>query len=243
MSLKIALIGYGKMGKTIEQVAKDRGHSIAAIIDQDNPQDLETLTPEKVDVAIEFTEPVSAFRNISMCLLSGIPIVSGTTGWLERRPEIEKLCLEVKGAFFYASNYSIGVNLFFQLNRLLAQLMQPYPGYQVSLEEIHHTQKKDAPSGTAITLAEGILAKMPQLSGWKLDTEAPSAQELPITAIRRDAVPGTHTIRYDSPIDQIQITHTAHTRLGFAQGAVVAAEWIFGKSGNFTMEDLLGFAK
>lgn len=243
MSLKIALIGYGKMGKTIEQVAKKREHTVALIVDQDNPNDLEQLTPENVDVAIEFTEPISAFRNISMCLLSGIPIVSGTTGWLERKPEIEKLCLDVNGAFFYASNYSIGVNLFFQLNRLLAQLMQPYPGYQASIEEIHHTQKKDAPSGTAITLAEGLLAQMPQLSGWKLDTDSPSAHELPITAIRRDAVPGTHTVRYDSPIDQIQITHTAHSRLGFAQGAVVAAEWIFGKSGNFTMEDLLGFAK
>lgn len=235
--MKILLLGYGKMGKTIEKIALDKGHSIVGKIDIQNRADMDLLGASDVDVAIEFSSPESAFENIKYCLQKGWPVVSGTTGWLEHRPEIEALCKEKGGAFFYASNYSIGVNLFFKLNRQLAKLMHGQ-GYKTSMTEIHHIHKLDAPSGTAITLAEGISAEMENIKGWKL---APSDEPdfLPIIAEREGEVPGTHIVRYDSHVDSIEISHTAHNRAGFASGAVVSAEWIVGKQGVFSMDDLL----
>jgi 4-hydroxy-tetrahydrodipicolinate reductase len=198
---------------------------------------MEALKPADVDVAIEFSAPESAFGNITYCLKKGWPVVSGTTGWLESRAEIEALCKEQAGAFFYASNYSIGVNLFFKLNRQLARLMNGQP-YQTSMTEIHHIHKLDAPSGTAITLAEGLIAESEKLEGWKL---APQDEEgyVQIVAEREGEVPGTHIVRYESEVDTIEIKHTAHSRAGFALGAVVSAEWLVGRYGVFGMNDLL----
>jgi len=237
--MKVLLIGYGKMGKTIESILKEKGHSVPYICDKDTNCSLEEIKKGAVDVAIEFTEPGAAFNNIKACLEKGIPVVSGTTGWLEKRVEIEDLCHEKRGAFFYASNYSLGVNLFFELNRQLAELMNKYPEYNVSIEEVHHTQKKDKPSGTAITLAEGIINRHDGKSDWKLSDDRPSEKDIAITAIREPEVPGTHTIRYSSEADMIEIKHTAHSRKGFAEGAVRAAEWIVGKIGIFSMKDLM----
>ena len=235
--MNILLVGYGKMGRAIEQIALDRGHTIAGKIDVQNRADLDTLQRSDVDVAIEFSAPEAAYANIRACLEKGWPVVSGTTGWLAHRAEIEVLCREKQGAFFYASNYSIGVNLFFRLNRQLARLMQGQP-YDVAMTEIHHIHKLDAPSGTAITLAEGIQAENEALQGWTL---APERREgyLSITSEREGEVPGTHIIRYDSEVDSIEISHTAHSRRGFALGAVVAAEWLPGKQGVFGMDELL----
>ncbi len=237
--LRIALIGYGKMGKTIEKLALAKGHLISAVVDVDTPiqvRDLDTST----DVAIEFTRPTSAYENITACIHQGIPIVSGTTGWLDRQADIEALCGERNGAFFYASNYSIGVNIFFALNEYLARAMEDTAGYDVAMKEIHHLQKLDAPSGTAITLAEGILRHLPTKTQWvNHATEDPT--QLPIISEREAQVPGTHEVRYDSSVDTIEIRHTAHSRLGFAQGALSAAEWLVGKQGVFGMKDLLGF--
>jgi 4-hydroxy-tetrahydrodipicolinate reductase len=235
--MKILLLGYGKMGKTIEKIALDKGHTIVGRIDVQNRTDMDKLTAGDVDVAIEFSSPESAYTNIKYCLEKGWPIVCGTTGWLEHRSEIEALCQEKGGAFFYASNYSIGVNLFFRLNRQLAKLMNGQ-GYTASMTEIHHIHKLDAPSGTAITLAEGISAEADAIKGWKL---APQESEgfVSITAERQGEVPGTHIIRYDSHVDSIEISHTAHNRQGFASGAVVSAEWLVGKKGVFGMDDLL----
>ncbi|SDJ94255.1 4-hydroxy-tetrahydrodipicolinate reductase [Catalinimonas alkaloidigena] len=235
--MNLILLGYGKMGKAIEQIALRRGHTIAARIDTAAERD--QLPKGAGDVAIEFTQPDAAVDNIRYCLRNGIPVVSGTTGWLQHRPEIEQLCQEQQGAFFYASNYSIGVNLFFRLNRSLARLMNAYPEYQVEMEEIHHTQKKDAPSGTGITLAEGLMAELDRKTGW---VEGPTNDPalIPILSKRIDPVPGTHTVAYRSAIDDIEIKHTAHSREGFATGAVVAAEWLLGKQGAFGMDDLLG---
>lgn len=225
------------MGKTIEKIALDKGHSIVGKIDIQNRADMDLLGAADVDVAIEFSSPESAYENIKYCLQKGWPVVSGTTGWLEHRPEIEALCKEKGGAFFYASNYSIGVNLFFKLNRQLAKLMHGQ-GYKTTMTEIHHIHKLDAPSGTAITLAEGIAAEMDNIKGWKL---APNDESdfLSIIAEREGEVPGTHLIRYDSHVDSIEISHTAHNRAGFASGAVISAEWIVGKQGVFSMNDLL----
>lgn len=232
--MKIALLGYGKMGQTIEKIAVSRGHEIVLTIDKDAP----AYDISMADVAIDFSIPSSAVDNITNCLKHDVPIVSGTTGWLEHFEEMKKLCLDQKGAFIYASNYSLGVNIFFELNEHLAKMMGNLNQYNVAIEEIHHKQKLDEPSGTAITLAEGVIEHT-QNTQWELD-KASQENSIPISAIRSPEVPGTHTITYNSSVDQIDIKHTAHNRQGFALGAVVAAEWIVGKKGVFTMKDVLG---
>lgn len=228
------------MGKTIEKIALQRGHSIAHIIDQHNAQDLALVSPANTDVAIEFTNPESAVLNLRQCIAQGVPVVCGSTGWLQHKPDIEKACLQQKGAFFYASNYSVGVNIFFRLNAYLASMMSKQLAYRASMEEIHHTEKKDAPSGTAITLAEGVLQHLTNLQQWVNEpTENPA--DLPIISKREHNVPGTHSVVYASPVDEIEIKHTAHSREGFATGAVLASEWLQGRQGVFGMEDMLGF--
>ena len=240
--MNILLLGYGKMGKIIGELAESRGHHIVARINIDNKHELQHLDPSTVDVSIEFSQPEAAVENIRWALEKNIPVVSGTTGWLEHKPSIEKLTQEKNGAFFYASNFSVGVNIFFKVNKFLASLMKDQQDYKVSMEEIHHTEKKDAPSGTAITLAEGILSNIPQLKGWELNSgQADTGENLMITAKRIDPAPGTHIIRYQSEIDDIEIIHTAHNRKGFAQGAVLVAEWIQGKKGVLSMDDFLSF--
>lgn len=237
--MKIALIGYGKMGKAIEQIALERGHEFVIKIDLENIHD---FTPQHLalcDVAIEFTSPHTAFNNVKKCLENALPTISGSTGWNEKITEANALCLQNNTALLVASNFSLGVNLFFALNEKLAQLMYGRKEYDVSIEEIHHTQKKDAPSGTAITLAEQILEFSNEKTSWVLDT-ANTANELCITSKRIDPAPGTHIIKYTSAIDDIEITHTAHNRTGFALGAVLAAEYIYNKQGIFTMKDVLG---
>ncbi len=236
--MRIVLIGYGKMGKEIERLALDRGHQIIARIDVDNAHELANLTSKDVDVAIEFSNPASAFANISTCLKKQIPVVCGTTGWLERKSEIETATAEYDATFFYASNYSIGVNLFFQLNRTLAKLMAPHKEYDIYTNEIHHVEKKDSPSGTAITIAEGIMEAYGDRTQW-VNNEIPQANEVPIWSQRESTIPGTHTVKYISKVDQIEITHEAFSREGFALGAVIAAEWIQGKKGILGMEDML----
>lgn len=239
--MKIALIGYGKMGKTIENIAVQRGHEIVLRLDVNNPEDFDRLA--EADVAIEFTRPESAFNNLKRCIEAKVPVVCGTTGWLENYDAVSKLCQNNDTAFFYASNYSIGVNIFFEINRRLASMMNNYPMYDVKMEETHHTQKLDAPSGTAITLANGILENLDRKTNWRyaLDPQKKTDEDIVIVAKRIDPAPGTHVVTYDSPIDSIEITHTAHSREGFATGAVLAAEWIFGKKGVFSMKDMLGF--
>lgn len=236
--MRIALIGYGKMGKTIERIAIERGHTISAIIDVHNKEEIKNLNGQIADVAIEFSQPESAFSNISHCLENNLPIVSGTTGWLKKKPVLDEICRQNNGSFFYASNYSIGVNIFFHLNKILAGLMKKFPDYAVSMEEIHHTEKKDAPSGTAITLAEGLMSQNSSKTKW-VNQESENDDELEIISKRIDDVPGTHTVFYDSTIDTIEIKHTAHSREGFAQGAVMAAEWTAKNRGVFGMNDLL----
>lgn len=240
--MNILILGYGKMGKIIAEIAESRGHHIAGRINVDNLSDLDTLDTKTIDVAIEFSEPTAAFDNISWAINHHIPVVSGTTGWLDRKPVVEQLALSKGGTFFYASNYSIGVNIFFKLNRFLAKIMDGQPDYKVSLKEIHHTEKKDAPSGTAITLAEAIINKISRIKRWKLDTEMDESEHsLPITAIREDPAPGTHTVSYQSEIDNIELIHTAHSRKGFALGSVLVAEWIKDKKGVLSMDDFLTF--
>ncbi len=236
--MKIALIGYGKMGQEIERIALDRGHEIVLKIDVTNPEDLTLANLRKADAAIEFTTPNSATANYKLCFEAGVPVVSGTTGWLEHLPEVHEQCKTMNGTFFYASNYSLGVNLFFALNKKLAQLMGDRDEYKVMLKEIHHTQKLDAPSGTAITLAEGI---MENISGKKLWVNQASdrSSELGIISERTGRVPGTHIVTYDSDVDYIEITHCAKSRKGFAFGAVLAAEYSNGKKGILSMNDLL----
>ncbi|SHK57295.1 4-hydroxy-tetrahydrodipicolinate reductase [Maribacter aquivivus] len=230
--MRIALFGYGKMGQMIEQVAIKRGHEIVAKIDENS----ENIDFSTMDVAIDFSMPEAAFGNITKCLHNNVPIISGTTGWLDKYEDATTLCQEKKGAFIYASNFSLGVNIFFELNNYLAKMMQNLPEYNVELEEIHHTQKLDAPSGTAITLAEGVIANS-NYKQWKLDSA--SKETLKITSKRIGTVPGTHTVAYESIVDSIEIKHTAHNREGFALGAVTAAEWIIGKAGVFSMRDVL----
>lgn len=230
--MKIALFGYGKMGKMIEQIAQDRGHTIVAKID-DASQNIDYST---IDVAIDFSTPEAAFQNITNCFNNNVPVISGTTGWLENFSEAVRICEQKKSAFIYASNFSLGVNIFFELNKHLAQMMSELNQYKVSLEEIHHTQKVDAPSGTAITLAEGIIENS-SYENWKLDESGDKT--IPIKSIREGMIPGTHTISYNSSVDTIEIKHEAHNREGFALGAVIAAEWIQGKTGVFTMKDVL----
>lgn len=232
--MKIALLGYGKMGKTIEKIALKRGHSI--VIKSDGTSS--NFNIKEADIAIDFSVPSAAFDNILLCLENNVPVVSGTTGWLQDFDKAVSICKDNKGAFIYASNFSLGVNIFFELNKTLAKMMHQLEQYNVSLEEIHHTQKLDAPSGTAITLAEGIIENS-AFKGWKLSEENPQKTDIPITAKRIENVPGTHTISYESDVDRIDIKHTAHSREGFALGAVIAAEWLIGKTGVFTMKDVL----
>ncbi|SHO65098.1 4-hydroxy-tetrahydrodipicolinate reductase [Algoriphagus zhangzhouensis] len=240
--MNILLLGYGKMGQLIGHIAESRGHSLAGKINIDNRSELDQLDASQIDAAIEFSQPEAAVENIKWCLENGIPILSGTTGWLEKKPELDALTVEKNGAFFYASNYSIGVNIFFKVNEFLAKLMNETTGYTASIEEIHHTAKKDAPSGTAITLAEGIIDNKADFKDWYLTGEMDgSKQSLPITSKRIDPAPGTHIIRYQSEIDDIEISHTAHSRQGFALGAVLVAEWIQGKKGVLSMNDFLSF--
>jgi len=236
--MKIALIGYGKMGKEIEKIALDRGHEIVLKIDITNPEDLNIENLKKADVAIEFTIPDSATANYKLCFEAGIPVVSGTTGWLEKQAEVYQLCKDLNGTFFYSSNYSLGVNIFFALNKKLAELMANHSEYSVEMKEIHHTQKLDAPSGTAITLAEGIIGNIPSKKSW-VNHNASVADELGIISEREGQVPGTHIINYDSEVDYIEITHCAKNRKGLAFGAVLAAEYSCGKKGILTMNDLL----
>lgn len=239
--MKIALVGYGKMGKTIEQIAISRGHQISFIIDKDNTDDLAKIAPANTDVAIEFTSPEVAYNNVKGLLSNNVAVVCGSTGWLEHKPELDKIARDKGVAFFYASNYSLGVNIFFHLNKVLARIMKNFDGeYNLWTEEIHHTEKKDSPSGTAITLAEGILENYPSKNNW-VNLLSDNKKELSIVSKRIDKVPGTHIINYDSKIDSIEIKHTAHSREGFASGAVMAAEWIEGKKGVFGMDDMLKF--
>lgn len=237
--MKIALIGYGKMGKAIEEVALSKGHEIVLKIDVDNAADFNQANIAKADVAIEFTGPHSAKQNVLKCLELGIPVVCGSTGWLADWQEVADSCTDKNGTLLYASNFSIGVNLFFELNKYLAKLMQPHSDYAVSMKEIHHTQKKDAPSGTAITLAEQIMEMLPKKKQW-VNHASENPADLSILSERIDPAPGTHTITYHSAIDDIEITHTAHTRKGFASGAVLAAEFLPGKKGIYTMQQVLG---
>ena len=237
--MKIALIGYGKMGKAIEEIAVAKGHEIVLKIDMDNQHEFTAENLSKADVAIEFTGPHSAVENLKKLFNAGIRVVSGSTGWLEKWEEIRSYCESENGGFIYASNYSIGVNLFFELNSYLAKLMSNHKDYDVSLEEIHHTQKKDAPSGTAITLAEQILQNITAKKQW-VNNQTNNKEDLLITSKRIDPAPGTHSIKYHSEIDDIEIIHTAHSRKGFAGGAVAAAEFIAGKKGIYTMKDVLG---
>lgn len=237
--MKIALIGYGKMGKAIEQIAISKGHEIVLKIDISNGNDFNKENVSKADVAIEFTGPHSAFENVMKCLEFGIPVVCGSTGWLDKWNEAKKLCEDKNGTLVYASNYSIGVNLFFELNIYLAKLMSNHQEYDVMLKEIHHTQKKDAPSGTAITLAQQVLQYITSKKSW-VNRPSDNNQELSIISERVDPAPGTHKIKYHSPVDDIEIIHTAHNRDGFAGGAVLAAEFVVGKKGILSMKEVLG---
>ena len=237
--MKIALIGYGKMGKAIEEIAIAKGHEIVLKIDVSNTADFTKENVQEANVAIEFTGPHTAFENITKCIEWGVPVISGSTGWLDQFEKAKKLCEEKKGCLIYASNFSIGVNLFFEINKQVAALMEPYENYDVSMTETHHTEKKDAPSGTAISLAEQILAKIGRKNKW-VNEVSNEASDLIIRSERIDPAPGTHSVTYASPIDSIEITHTAHTRKGFAGGAVLAAEFANQKIGIFTMKDVLG---
>ncbi|MGL5892557.1 MAG: 4-hydroxy-tetrahydrodipicolinate reductase [Bacteroidia bacterium] len=242
--MKIALLGYGKMGKVIERIASERGHEV--IIRADTAV-MSRLTPAQLsqaDVAIEFSVPQAAVANMQLCFAAGVPVVTGTTGWLSELEAVKQSCEAAGGALFYSSNFSLGVNLFFRLNKYLAALMQPHSGYKAGVEEIHHIHKLDAPSGTALTLVNGLLEN----SGRQFEVktymhtgpEMPADTELPVVSVRTDEVPGTHTIRYTSAVDRISITHEAFSREGFALGAVVAAEWLPGRKGVLGMDDLLG---
>lgn len=237
--MKIALIGYGKMGKAIESVALERGHEIVARLQRNNLADWNSDAFKSADVAIEFTAPESAPQHLTQCFELGIPVVCGSTGWLKHWPEIELACQAKQGSLIYASNFSVGVNLFFALNHYLAKLMSNQPQYDVSIEEIHHTEKKDAPSGTAISLAEQILKAHPNKSSW-VNQSTDDSSLLPIESKRMEGVPGTHRIEYKSSIDTIELTHTAHNRIGFATGSVLAAEFLQHKKGIYTMQDVLG---
>lgn len=233
--MNIALLGYGRMGKAIEGIALDRGHHIVLKISSHQ----DTIDFSDVDVAIDFSLPDSAVHNISLSLNANVPVISGTTGWLEHYDTITELCKQTDGTFLYASNFSLGVNIFFEVNKTLAKLIGKFPDYTASMEEIHHTQKLDAPSGTAITLAEAIINES-NYSNWTLDD--PESEEIKITAKRIEKVPGTHQINYHSEVDSIEIKHTAHNRQGFALGAVIAAEYIKDKKGIFTMKDVLNIS-
>ncbi len=233
--MKIAIVGYGKMGRAIDEIATAQGHVVVAKLEEKPTKE----NTNGAEVAIEFTAPDSAYENVMACLEIGIPVVCGTTAWLSKLPEVKEFCEKQNGAFIYASNYSLGVNLFFEINKRVAEIMQKHPEYSISMEEIHHTEKKDAPSGTAITLAEEIIP-IYEFDGWKLSHKTDTSH-LGIEAKRIPDVPGTHSVLYKSEVDEIEITHVAHSRKGFASGAVLAAQWLIGKKGVFTMKDVLGF--
>ncbi len=239
--MRIALLGYGRMGKMIEQIALKRGHEIVLIVDENNRKDCSGDQLKKADVAIDFSIPGVAVENYKWCFDNGVPVVSGTTGWLEKWDEVIAYCQAKNGGFFYASNYSVGVNIFFQLNKFLAKMMGSFEDYKVFIEETHHIHKLDAPSGTAITIAEGILDNHPAYHSWKLNEAGKDipADVLPVTAKRIGEVPGIHSVIYKSSVDEIEIHHSAFSREGFAQGAVLAAEFLNGKKGIYSMEDLL----
>jgi len=235
--MRVAIIGYGKMGHEIEQVLLDRGHSVTLIIDQDNVADLNAANLAGVDVAIEFTTPATAYHNVRTCIECGTPVVSGTTGWHEQLAELQELCREKQSTMIWSSNYSLGVNITFRLNRYLAELMNRFEGYNVAIEEIHHTQKKDAPSGTAISLADDIIKRVERKQCW-VNEPTTEADAIAITSLREGTVPGTHTVTYLSDDDKIEVKHTLFSRRALALGAVVAAEFIAPKKGVFTIDDL-----
>ncbi len=237
--MKIALIGYGKMGKEIEAIAVDRGHTISCVIDVDNKEDFNSEAFKASDVAIEFTVPAAAYDNYQACFAANVPVVSGTTGWLDKIDEIKAQCNDGQ-TFFYASNFSMGVNIFFALNKYLAKIMNQFKNYEVSMEETHHIHKLDSPSGTAITIAEGVLENLERKTSWK-EAEEGNADELLIKAYRRGEVPGDHSVKYDSPEDFIKIEHSAYSRKGFALGAVLAAEFTAKNKGFLGMNDMLKF--
>lgn len=242
--MKIALLGYGRMGKTIERIAVERGHQIVLKVDVDNRKDSTDAQLKEADVAIDFSAPSVAVENYKWCFDNGVTVVSGTTGWLDRWPEVVEYCKSKNCGFFYASNFSVGVNLFFQLNTYLAQLMSGFNDYKVYIEETHHIHKLDAPSGTAITLAQGILDHHPAYKSWELVHEVPLPEDvIPVTAKREGEVPGVHVVTYKSGADQIEICHSAFSREGFAHGAVLAAEFMLGKKGILGMKDLLKTGK
>ncbi|MBW3546260.1 MAG: 4-hydroxy-tetrahydrodipicolinate reductase [Bacteroidetes bacterium] len=236
--MKIALIGYGKMGQAIEALALQGGHSISYRINDTNLHELNSIGPHNTDVAIEFTHPDAAYGNIMHCLKAGVPVVCGTTGWLEQKKQAEAYCRENGGSFFWASNYSIGVNLFLKASNYLARLMEAATQYDVQMEEIHHVHKKDAPSGTAITLAEGILQHLSRKKSWTNELNN-NPEALPIISVREDEVPGTHTIRWQSGNDLLELSHVAYSREGFAAGALQVAQWLPGRKGSFGMDDFL----
>lgn len=248
--MKIALLGYGKMGKIIEKIAIDRKHEIVLKIDLDNPHELTTENLQKADVAIEFSTPATVLGNIEKCFKAGVPIVVGTTGWYDKLEHVKQQSQQNNNALIYATNFSVGVNIFFHFNRVLAKLMNRYPYYDVQVEEIHHTQKLDSPSGTAITIAEGIIENLDSKKEWlnvltsdgdETADENAKPDQLLIESFRIDSVPGTHTVLYDSEVDTIEIKHTAHNRNGFALGAVLAAEWIQDKKGFHSVNDMFDF--
>ncbi len=238
LTMNLALIGYGKMGKEIEKIAVSRGHKITLIIDINNPGDLTVENLKKCDVAIEFTIPGSAVNNYNICFEAGIPVVSGTTGWLDKKDEVIAKCNKLDGTFFYSSNFSLGVNLFFEINRKLAELMANRTEYKVEMTEVHHIHKLDAPSGTAISLVEDMLEKLPGKTNWVND-KTPAENEINIKSERVGEVPGIHTIKYESEVDFIEITHSSKSRKGLAFGTVLAAEYCYGRKGILTMKDLL----
>ena len=248
--MNIALLGYGKMGKIIEKIATDRKHTVVLKIDYDNQHELTVENLKKADVVIEFTTPGSVLSNIQHCFEANVPVVVGTTGWYEHLDELKQQCLQSNNTMLYASNFSIGVNIFFHVNRVLAKLMNNYPYYDVQVEEIHHMQKVDSPSGTAITIAEGIIDNLDAKKDWvnvltadgeDADDSNIKSEQLLIESFRIDSVPGTHTVIYDSEVDSIEFKHTAHNRNGFALGAVLAAEWIHGKKGFFSVKEMFDF--
>lgn len=236
--MKIALVGYGKMGKEIEKISIERGHDVVLIIDRNNLNDFIKENIQKADVVIEFSTPETAYSNYIKCIDANVPIVSGTTGWLDKRNKLEEYCRINNGGFFYASNFSLGVNLFFELNKKLASMMNKFSSYNVEMEEIHHIHKLDEPSGTAITLAEGVIGELERKSSWELD-KCTDPNNLKIVAKREGEVPGTHIIKYSSEVDEIEIIHKAYSRKGFAEGAVIAAEFMKDKIGIFGMHDLI----
>jgi len=247
--MKIALLGYGKMGRIIEKIATDRKHEIVLKISSSNADDLNTENLQKADIAIEFSTPSTVLSNITACFEAGLPVVIGTTGWYDHMDVVKQLCSENHGSILYGTNFSVGVNIFFHVNKVLAKLMNNYPYYDVQVEEIHHTQKLDAPSGTAITIAEGIIENMDAKDKWQsvLIADGTDADdnikngELLIESYRIDSVPGTHTVIYDSEVDSIEFKHTAHNRNGFALGAVLAAEWLKDKKGFHAVNDMFNF--